>query len=314
MTSHPLTVPVAGTAVRTTWTGLPASVRALIEGYVGGQVVHAESQDSGFTPGFASLLTLADGRRAFVKAADEATQPVFTASYREEVRKVTRLPAEAPVPRLLWSHEADGWVLLGFEAVDGRPPARPWRTDELTRVVECVGAMASVLTPAPDGLALPTWADAMIGDVDRWVGLRHDPAMIRHGDAAAALACDAVVAGTGDSLVHCDLRDDNILVGAHDVWICDWNWPVRGAAWIDLLTVLLSARGDGHDVDAILALSPVTTDVPRDDIDAVLALLTGYFFTAMTDETPSTSPWIRIHQRWYAEVTWAWLRERRGWT
>jgi hypothetical protein len=28
---------------------------------------------------------------------------------------------------------------------------------------------------------------------------------------------------------------------------------------------------------------------------------------------PHSSPYLRIHQDWYAEVTWSWLAQRRGW-
>ena len=53
--------------------------------------------------------------------------------------------------------------------------------------------------------------------------------------------------------------------------------------------------------------------MPADDIDAVLALVIGYFFKSADDPVPPTSPYIRDHQRWQGEVLWQWLGERRGW-
>ena len=45
----------------------------------------------------------------------------------------------------------------------------------------------------------------------------------------------------GDTLVHTDIRDDNLILGdADQVWICDWNWPVAGAAWLDTVFLLLA--------------------------------------------------------------------------
>lgn len=67
----PLAVPVAGSAVRPHWSDLPVSVRTRVEQALGAEVVEARSQGSGFTPGFASRLRLADGRRVFVKATDD---------------------------------------------------------------------------------------------------------------------------------------------------------------------------------------------------------------------------------------------------
>ena len=50
-------VPHGHTAFRLDWTFLPRDVRALVEDRLGSAVVEAASQDSGFTPGFASVLT-----------------------------------------------------------------------------------------------------------------------------------------------------------------------------------------------------------------------------------------------------------------
>jgi hypothetical protein len=92
----PLTVPQQATAVRPSWSELPAEARAIIETRCGADVVAAESMGAGFTPGFASRLRLADGRRVFVKAADETTRGLFADSYREEIGKLRTLPDAIP--------------------------------------------------------------------------------------------------------------------------------------------------------------------------------------------------------------------------
>ena len=104
--SLPLTVPVAGTAVRPQWPDLPAAVRRRIEEALGGSVVTAVSQGSGFTPGFASRLRLADGRRVFVKAASGAVGWMID-SYRTEAAKLALVPAVVPAPRLQQVHRRD---------------------------------------------------------------------------------------------------------------------------------------------------------------------------------------------------------------
>jgi hypothetical protein len=62
------------------------------------------------------------------------------------------LPRSAPAPRLLWSLDRRGWVVLAFEDVDGAKPTLPWRPSELRRVLEMVATMATALTPASPGL------------------------------------------------------------------------------------------------------------------------------------------------------------------
>ena len=51
------------------------------------------------------------------------------AAHRREVVVAAALPDEAPVSRLLWSHDEGegGWVVLLFEDIEGRNPTVPWR-------------------------------------------------------------------------------------------------------------------------------------------------------------------------------------------
>ena len=95
--------------------------------------------------------------------------------------------------------------------------------------------------------------------------------------------------------------------------LCDWNWPVVGAAWLDTVFLLIGPRGDGLDVDAVLAGLPLTRDVPAESVDIVLALIAAYFLQSADAPVPPTSPYIRDAQRWQGEVCWHWLAERRGW-
>jgi hypothetical protein len=63
--------PFGATARRRTWEALPAHIQAVIADHSRAPVVDADSMSSGFTPGFASVLTMADGSRTFVKAAGQ---------------------------------------------------------------------------------------------------------------------------------------------------------------------------------------------------------------------------------------------------
>ena len=307
-------VPSGRTAQRVQWRFLPPHIRALVEERCGSPVVRADSQGGGFTPGFASVLTCLDGSRHFVKAAATTAQAIFADSYREEARKLAALPVGVPAPRLLWSHD-DDWMVLGIEYVDGRLPRRPWRAAELRRCLAAVETATRALTPAPTGLAADTFADEFGPLAAAWEQLRASSPARPHLDDAAALAARWAEVTAGDTLVHTDLRDDNLLLGRDGrVWICDWNWPVVGAAWLDTLFLLLAPRGDGLDVDGLLGELPLTRDVAAESVDIVLALLAGYFLRQCELPVPATSPHLRQHQGWMGEVTWGWLVERRGWS
>jgi hypothetical protein len=311
---QPLALPHGRTARRLEWVHLPPTVRAEVERRCGAPVVSAASQNGGFTPGFASVLECEDGSRHFVKAASSKAQRMFADAYREEVRKLAALPPEAPAPRLLWSVDVDDWFLLSTEYVAARQPRRPWRDDELQLCLDMLVAAAPVLTPPPAELDLPHASDEFRAWPAFWNHLTGDASDVAHLDEAAALASRFAETMAGETLVHTDVRDDNILLTADGrALMCDWNWPFVGAAWLDSLFLLIGPRGDGLDVEAVIATHPLLSVVPADSIDVVLALITGYFLKSAGDPVPPTSPFIREAQRWQGDVCWDWLGERRGW-
>lgn len=314
----PTTIPHGRTARRLEWPHLPPHVRALVEERCGSSVVEAVSQGAGFTPGFASVLVCADGSRHFVKAASTKAQRMFADAYREEARKLAALPEEAPAPRLLWLHDADDWVVLGIEHVDARQPGRPWQVADLEACLAMTERMAATLTPPPVGLEVADFATEFAEWPAYWDRLRSAPpdlaGLAEHAEEAAALAARFAEVTAGDTLVHTDIRDDNLMLTADGrVLLCDWNWPVVGAAWLDTMLLMIGPRGDGLDVDAALASSPVTRDVPAESIDVAIALVTAYFLLSATLPVPPTSPHMRDAQRWQGEVCWQWLAERRRW-
>lgn len=303
----PTRIPHGRTARRLEWVHLPPHVRSMVERRLGSPVLEAVSQGGGFTPGFASVLTCADGSQHFVKAASTKAQRMFAHSYREEARKLRILPPEAPAPRLRWAEDTEDWVVLGIEYVDARAPHRPWTPEDLASASAAVLAAADALTPAPPGLA------AAGEEFAEWPGLWdqiHHP----HRDELRALAAGFPEALAGETLVHTDVRDDNILIRPDGTaLLCDWNWPVVGAAWFDSLMLLIGPRGDGLDVDAHIAAHPLLAQVPAEQVDVALALVLGYFWHSSLQQVPSTSPYIRQAQAWQRDVVDDWLAERRGW-
>ena len=312
----PPTVPPAPsgrTAHRLEWQHLPPRIRSLVEVHCGSAVAGAVSQTSGFTPGFASVLTCDDGSRHFVKGASWKAQKPFAAAYAEEARKVVALPRAVAAPRLLWTHDDAEWIVLGFEHVAARAPRRPWKDDDVAACLAMLADTAALLTPPPADLTLSVFADDFADWPSCWDYCRSTYVLPHGADAAALAARFAEVCG-GSTAVHTDVRDDNLLITPDGrVLLCDWNWPVEGAAWLDSLLLLIGPRGDSVDVETILATHPTFADVSAEAVDIMLALVTGYFLKHADDPVPSSSPHLRSHQLWQGEVCWEWLCERRGW-
>ena len=312
------------TAVRPTWAELPEAVRRLVTGRLGADVVQASSQGSGFTPGFASRLGCADGRRVFVKAVSSA-EPVIADCYRDEARIVAALPPELPIPSLHWVADDGDWVVLCFDDIAGRTPRRPWRPAQLDLVLDTAGRLATALSPAPPGISVPTAGQVLGEDFTGWRSLLDggtgvsgpldgDGWASSHLERLAELEAGALALCAGDSLVHGDLRPDNVIVSDDGrVFVCDWNWSCLAAPWVDLVCLLPGVHADGLDADALLAAHPVGRSAQPGAVDALLAALAGYLAVASLRPAVPRSPSMRQHQVVYGTATLGWLRARLGW-
>ncbi len=139
------------------------------------------------------------------------------------------------------------------------------------------------------------------------------PGLAEHLDEAAALAARFAEVAAGSTVVHTDIRDDNLLLTRRRPGAAvRLELAGRRRAWLDTVFLMIGPRGDGLDVDALLAASPLTRDVPAESIDVVIALVTGYFLMSAAQPVPPTSPYIRDAQRWQGEVCWGWLASAAG--
>lgn len=314
--------PAAG--VRLQWTDLPEYLRATIEERLGSRVISARSQPSGFSPGVASRLTTADGQRVFLKAVSAEPNPESPEFHRREARIVAELPDEAPVPRLLWSHDEgdDGWVVLVFEDVEGREPAIPWRADELDRVIDAIVDLSNALTPSPldESFAGTTtnWGIFRIGwwqriEFERPAGL--DDWSTRHLASLIALEANASRAVAGSTLLHLDLRADNLLVTDDRVLVVDWPHARIGAPWMDIVGFIPSMRMQGGPPPGeVFARHPAARDADPDAVNAALAALAGYFTRQSLQPPPPGIPTVRPFQAAQGAVARRWLAERLGWS
>ena len=299
------------------------ALRAKIERRMGSSVVAAQTQAGDFSPGVAARLELADGSRAFVKAVSPVPNAVAPTIYRREGRIVAAIPPSAPVPRLLWmlDDDPDGWVVLGLEDVEGRQPAVPWEERELDEVLEAMAALSADLTPSP--LRPPLVADAAdaFGGADlSWASLVAvpsaglDPWSTRHLPGLAALEAAAREAARGETLLHFDLRADNLLLTSDGVRFVDWPHAHVGQAFVDLVWFAPSVamQGGPPPRDLVARYGPAR-DADSTALDAVIAGVAAYF-TAASLQPPSPGlPTLRAFQAAQAEVARSWLAERTGW-
>jgi aminoglycoside phosphotransferase (APT) family kinase protein len=262
----------------------------------------------------AARTQLADGRRVFIKAISTAPNPESPELHRREAVVAARLPAAAPVPRFVGSFDNGEWVALVFEDIDGEQPELPWRSHELERVLEALSDLSAVLTPSPveaeaiseDWFPFIGWRELMtLPDVDIEPWARSNITRL------AELESGWMEAARGETLLHADLRADNILVSEGRVVFIDWPHACVGAAWADLLFFLPSvAMQGGPEPWTVFDRHPVSADASPECVDAVLAALSGYFVWKGTLPPPPGLPTLREFQRAQGVAASAWLRHR----
>jgi len=301
---------------RIPWEALPDSVREAVEAGLGARVLEAVTQPGGFSPGVAVRLRLDDGRRAFVKAVGSSPNPYSPEIHRREATIAAALPPETPAPRFLFAHDDGDWVALAFEDVAGHDPALPWRKDELERVLAAITDLAAALTPAP--VDVDPFAESF-GEILRgWQRLAEadgapelDPWAEAHLDELAELETGLAEAAAGETLLHADVRADNILITPERVVFVDWPHATLGAAWIDLACFLPSvAMQGGPRPWEIFDGHPVPRDAAPERVNAVVAALAGYFVHAGAQPPPPGLPTLRDFQRAQGVEALAWLRRR----
>lgn len=304
---------------RLPWASVPPDVRAAVERALGARIVEAVNQPGGFSPGTAARCRLADGERVFVKAVSPAQNEHACRIHRREAEIASKLPEWVPAPRLRHVVDDGRWVVLVLDDVEGRTPSEPWALADLDVVMPAVLDLVDRLTPTPvDDLqavgdkqreAFAGWRRLASGDGDVTA---IDPWARVHLEDLARLEAGWEAAGTGSTLLHTDLRADNVLVtdrGA--VTFVDWPWACVGAGFLDPLFMLPSiGLGGGPPPEEVVERYGLFADVDGEALTAVLSALTGFLVRASLDPPPPGLPTVRRFQAAQGAVALAWLRRR----
>jgi aminoglycoside phosphotransferase (APT) family kinase protein len=312
------TAPPRAEGRRLPWTALPDHLRAQVEQLLGGRVLTAVTQPGGFSPGIAARLVLDGGRRAFVKAVGDIN-PDSKDLHRTEARIAAALPPQTPAPRLLGVIDSGDWVILAFEDVDGQLPAQPWRADQLARVLAATAELARTLTPAP--VAAPSAASRfhtlgrgwrkLAEDTDELAGL--DPWVRDHVADLVEIEANWDRAVEGTSLVHGDVRADNVLLTGRAVVFVDWPWACLAPPWFDLVAMLPNvAMHGGPEPEHVIATHPGCAGADPSAVTTVVAALAGTWTYLGRRPDPPGLPTLRAFQQAHAAVALRWLRQRIG--
>jgi Ser/Thr protein kinase RdoA (MazF antagonist) len=227
------------------------------------------------------------------------------------------------VPRLRahveWAEGDDEWVALVFDVVDGAPPPLPWTTASAARALSAVDAFSRRATPCPVPSVRPA-ADLLTVELSAWRVLAAEPPADLDPWEAARLDWLAAVPDRlssrggldGETLVHLDLRADNLLLTpGGGVVLLDWAWACQGPAWLDTVVLALDvAVHGGLDPGPLVADLPVVAAADPRDVTDLLAGLAGTWAATMRRPAPPSLPTLRPFQRRFHDAALDWVRRR----
>lgn len=315
--------PPRATGQRLPWEDLPERIRAAIEAEFG-PVVSARTMTGGFSPGMAARLKLENGETIFAKAVSSIQNEIAPRFHRREIQVASCLPVTAPVPRLRWSldeTEGDQWVALAYDNIEGHPPAQPWEPAEFNQVVEALNDLTRDLTPSPvvaaEIGAIGTGMPLAGGD---WRRLRDeklehpDPWVTRQLDRLIEMEARVIDLTPGNTLLHMDLRGDNMLMTAQGVVIVDWPHAAIGPAWVDGVAFAPSvAMEGGPEPEALVSLLDGLREADPDELTVGICEMAGFFtYHGLLPDVPNLQG-LREFQEAQGAVARRWLAGRTGW-
>jgi len=262
--------------IRRRYDEIPDRVRSWVDAQLGSPVVSSDEQVGGMSPGCATRLRCADGRRAFVKAVGPELNPMTPQMFRHEAQMLTHLGANA-----LWAElqavldEPGGWVALLLEDVPGRPPDMT-RPDDIALVLAGTDQLVEQLSDRATGLDIATYAQSFTRYDELWPAIPDLPPGVLpvwardHADEFQARQPDLIASAVGNAVIHNDIRNDNLIVREDGSLVfVDWGVARAGASWVDPLVVRLEWV-EHPTFDDLVHQSPALANLGDDQVTTFL--------------------------------------------
>ena len=236
----------------------------------------------------------ADGSRAFLKLASVDPSPQWV---RDE-RHVFACVSGPFMPRFLGFEDGEQPLLILEDMLpDARWPP-PWHPGDVDAVLAALAEVAA----APLAGALPRLVDTWDGE--GWPVVAADPApFLSLGIISAQWLVESLPALldasgrtplAGESLVHGDVRSDNLCLRSERAVLLDWNHARVGNPAFDVACWLPSLVLEGGPPPESFG------------VDEFAALVAGYFAANAGLAAPTGAPRVRAFQRAQLEVALPW--------
>lgn len=253
---------------------------------LGGPLSGWVRMDRGYTLAERWRAVRADGTRVFVKGAGE--QQVGEA-LRAEQRVYGALHGPF-LPRSLGFDDRDDRPVLVLEDLGAARWPPPWQPGDVDLVLEAL----EQLHRAPVPSAVPDGEQALRAELQGWGRVAVQPlpflalGLVSRGWLERALpvlgAAERVARVAGSSLLHQDVRSDNLCFVDGRAVLVDWNWAVRGNPALDAAFWAPSLAAEG---------GPLPEEVVGHE-PALAAAVSGFF--ASSAGLPANPPPPRVRE------------------
>jgi hypothetical protein len=241
----------------------------------------------GHTPARRWVVTLEDGRTAFVKVATDD----LTASWlRDEHVAYSVLRGSSFMPTYLGFYDDGAHPVLALEDLSSAEWPPPWDRRKIDAVLDALDRLHATEPPRDT----PRAADDVREIAGGWEEIAEDPApflalglcssvwLREHLGALRTAAGDADLGG--EALLHFDVRSDNICFLEGSAVLVDWNLTTVGHPQLDAVFWLPSLQAEG---------GPAPEDI-LPAADPALVAMCAAFFSARAARPPiATAPGVR---------------------
>jgi Phosphotransferase enzyme family len=258
----------------------------------------------GYTPAERYVVSLFDGGSVFAKRAVDA----ITADWlRKEHQMYQALSGRHIAPELVGWIEGDLPILV-LEDVSNAVWPPPWNRNQIELVHSVLGSVAKVVPPE----GLPSFADQeqpnegwdfVLADPGQFLalGLCDASWLDRVGPDLLAAATSAPLAGS--SLVHNDVRSDNLCIHSGSALLIDWNLACIGNPQFDVAFWIPSlARESGLSPEELMP------DCPAE----LAAYVAGFFASRAGQPLIPRAPLVRQAQLQQLQVALPWAARALG--
>jgi hypothetical protein len=272
---------------------------ARIRSAIGERFVAARPINRGYANNRRWVVTLSDGRTAFIKHADDARTATWL---RREFEVYQHVSGDIRPDVLGWFDDGELPVLV-LEDLSGCVWPPPSTTARIEALFETLGRLAGQ-EPPPNTRAAGA---AIITPETGWALAARDPVpLLSLGlctrawlDRALPILIDAADPRLldGTALLHTDVRSDNLCFRDGATVLVDWNHTSVGNAELDVAALLPSLHLEG---------GPAPQKVARHMTPGMAAHVAGYFASRAGLPAPPTAPLVRDIQRRQLEVALPW--------